>query len=128
MLRRLLMACAAVEVLFPRTVIDFCEQIGLENPGEARLRPFATGVARLEGLVVIWVLRRGRANAPVVSTVLASAGALALVHPRPLIRLTQEFAYENTADLELRPWVVLAARALGGLYLLVVLLSGSDTR
>lgn len=126
MLRRLLMACAAVEVLFPRTVIDFCERIGLENPDEARLRSFATGVARLEGLVVIWVLRRGRANAPVVSMALASAGALALVYPRPLIRLTQEFAYENTADLELRPWVVLAARALGGLYLLVVLLSGSD--
>lgn len=126
MLRQLLMACAAVEVLFPRPVIDFCERIGLENPDEARLRPFATTVARLEGLVVLWVLRRGRANAPVVSAALASGGALALVHPRPLIRLTQEVAYENTADLELRPWVVLAARALGGLYLLVVLLSGSD--
>lgn len=127
MLRRFLIACAAIEVMFPRPVIEFCERIGLENPDEARLRPFASSIARVEGLVVIWVLRRGRENTPVISTVLASAGALALVHPRPLIRLTQEFAYENTADLELRPWVVPAARALGGLYLLVVLLSGVDS-
>lgn len=127
MLRRLLIAFAAFEIAFPRPVIDFCERIGLENPGEAQLRPFATSIARLEGLVVLWVLQRGRSNTPLVSTALAGAGGVALVYPRPLIRLTQEFAYENTADLELRPWIVTAARALGGLYLLVVLLSDADT-
>lgn len=127
MLRKLLIGFAIIEIIVPRRIIDACERIGLENPNEAQLRPYASTIARLEGLTFLWILVRGRDRAPIISVALASAGAIAIVAPRPLIRLTQHFAYENTPELELRPWVVPATRALGILYLLVVFLSSSKT-
>ncbi|MDR9381903.1 MAG: hypothetical protein RI560_09590, partial [Natronomonas sp.] len=96
------------------------------SPEEAQLRSGANLLARLEGAMVVWLLVRGRERSPLVSTLLGGAGALAVVYPDPLIRLSQSFAYENPGDLELRPWVRPAARLLGVLYLAVVFLSGSD--
>jgi hypothetical protein len=126
MLRQLLIAFGAFEVVAPRPVIDACERIGLMNPDEANLRSFAPTIARLEGLVFIWVLVRERGVAPYLSRLLAATGLLAILYPKPLIRVSQDFAYENTRELELRPWVVPAARALGLLYVLVAYLGSAD--
>jgi len=126
MLRTLLILFGVVEIILPKPVIDACERIGLENPDEARLRPGADLLARLEGLIFVWLLVRGREKAPVTSTLLGLAGTVAVVYPKPLIRISQSFAYENSRQLELRSWVEPAARLLGALYLLVLFLSGDS--
>ena len=104
-------------------MIDACERIGLENPNEAELRPQALWGARLEGLVFVWLLVRGREGSTLVSTLLGLVGVFLVVLPQPAIELSQRLVYENTDDLELKSWIEPAARALGGLYLLVVVLS-----
>lgn len=127
MIRRVLILFGVVELILPKPVIDACERIGLENPDEATLRPGAAVLARLEGFIFVWVLVRGRDDSPLVSKLLGVTGALAVAYPKPLIRLSQSFAYENSAELELRPWVEPAARLLGVLYLVVVGLSGPES-
>ena len=124
MLRKLLLALGVVEIVAPRPVIAACERIGLENPEDAELRPWAIELARLEGLLVVWLLLRGRERAPVASAALALGGLVAVVVPRPVIRVSQAIAYENPTELELRPWVEPAARLLGVCYLMVVVSSG----
>ena len=127
MIRELLIAFGIVEIIVPKPIIDACERIGLENPDEARLRPQAALLARLEGILVVWLLGGGRRRSPLASAVLGTAGVLAVLYPKPLIRFSQSFAYENPAELELRRWVTPAVRLLGALYLLVVFLSWSKT-
>jgi hypothetical protein len=127
MVRNLLILFGLVEMIAPKPIIDACERIGLESPETARLRPRANLLARLEGAAVVWLLVRGRERSPLASTLLSGTGILAIVYPDLLIRFSQSFAYENASELELRPWVRPAARLLGALYLLVVLLSGSGT-
>ncbi|MXV61576.1 hypothetical protein GS429_05750 [Natronorubrum sp. JWXQ-INN-674] len=123
MLRKLLIGFGCVEIVRPQPVIDMCERIGLENPDEAQLRPQALLGARLEGLIFVWLLVRGRTGSTVVSTLLGLAGIALVLLPQPIIELSQRLVYENTDELELKPWIEPAARALGGLYLLVVVLS-----
>ncbi len=123
MLRKLLILFGIVEIIAPRPIINACERIGLENPEEAQLRPRAALLARLEGAMFVWLLVRGKEKSPYTSSLLGAVGALAVVFPRPLIRFSQAFAYENSSDLELRPWVEPAARLLGVLYLTVAVLS-----
>ena len=115
-----LIAFGLFEIVAPRPIIDACERIGLENPDEGRLRSEALALARLEGALFVWELRRGRRRTPMASSALTIAGLLAVLAPRPLIRFSQSFAYENPHELELRSWVVPATRALGLLYLTVV--------
>lgn len=124
MLRTLLIVFGLIEIAVPRPIIDACERIGLQNPEEAQLRSRALALSRLEGLLVVWALVRGRQGSTVARRLLVGAGVVAALFPRPLIRFSQAFAYENTADLELKRWVVPAARLLGACYLLVAVLSG----
>ena len=126
MLRKLLIAFGIFEFAMPQPVIDACERIGLENPDEAQLRPRALWGARLEGLLFIWVLARRESGSRLASALLAAAGTVLVVLPQPIIELSQTFVYENTADLELKPWVKPAARLLGALYLTVVFLSATS--
>ncbi|AGB14678.1 hypothetical protein Halru_0024 [Halovivax ruber XH-70] len=121
--RAALIAFGLVEIVAPQPVIDACERIGLENPGDGRLRSEALTLARLEGALFVWELRRGRRRTPMTSGALTSAGLLAVLAPRPLIRFSQSFAYENPHELKLKSWVVPATRALGVLYLAVVALA-----
>ena len=125
MLRTLLLGFGLVEIVTPRPVIEACERIGLRNPGTARRRPLALTGARLEGLTFIWLLLRGREGSTLISALLGLAGLILVLIPRPIIRLSQHLVYANTDDLELRLWVVPAARLLGVLYLTVLLLSRS---
>jgi hypothetical protein len=126
MIRTLLILFGFVEIVVPQPIIDACERIGLENPDDAQLRQRANFLARLEGAIFVWLLVRGRKQSPLVSTLLGATGLLAIIYPKPLIRFSQSFAYENSTELELRSWVTPAARLLGALYLTVVFLSGSN--
>lgn len=134
MLRPLLIAFGLVEIATPRPVVEACERIGLENPEDVERRSWALWGARLEGLLFVWLLARRESGVPFVSGLLALAGAVLVVVPQPIVELSQRLVYENTDDLELKPWVTTAARLLGLLYLLVVGLSlrtdeqGNDQR
>jgi len=123
MLRELLIGFGVVEALKPQPIIDACERIGLENPEDAQLRSVANVLARAEGLLFVWLLIGDRDRSSFTSSALATLGLATAVYPRPFIRHSQAFAYDNPEDLELRPWVEPAARLLGLLYLLVVSLS-----
>jgi len=125
MLRTLLLGFGLVEIVVPRPVIEACERIGLRNPEAARRRPLALTGARLEGLVFVWLLARGREGSTLVSALLGLAGLVLVLIPRPIIRLSQHPGYATTEDLALRLWVVPAARLLGVLYLTVLLVSRS---
>lgn len=127
MIRTLLVLFGIVEVLVPNPIIDICERIGLENPDDARLRPRAALLARIEGAAIVWLLVRGRSRSPLASAFFGSVGLLAVLFPTPLIRLSQRVAYENPNDLELKYWVRPATRLLGVLYLAVVVLSADDS-
>ncbi|GAB3678444.1 hypothetical protein [Halopiger thermotolerans] len=123
MLRKLLIAFGIFEIAKPQPVIDACERIGLENPDGAQLRPRALWGARLEGLLFVWLLARRESGSRIASNLLALAGTVLVVLPQPIIGFSQALVYENTDDLELKPWVEPAARLLGALYLTVVYLS-----
>ncbi len=125
MLRTLLLGFGLVEIVMPRPVIEACERVGLRNPETARRRPLALTGARLEGLVFVWLLARGREGSTLVSALLGLAGLVLVLIPRPVITLSQHLVYANTDDLEPRLWVVPAARLLGVVYLTVLLLSRS---
>ncbi|SEW25858.1 hypothetical protein [Natrinema salifodinae] len=125
MLRRLLIGFGLLEIVKPEPVIGMCERIGLRNPDETQRRPLALTGARIEGLIFVWLLVRGREGSTLVSTLLGLAGLVLVLVPRPIIELSQHLVYANTDDLELQPWVVPAARLLGVLYLTVTLLSRS---
>ncbi|WP_306054827.1 hypothetical protein [Natronococcus wangiae] len=123
MLRKLLIGFGLFEIAKPQPVIDACERIGLENPEEANLRPWALHGARIEGAAFVWLLARRESGSTIVSTLLGLAGVILVVLPRPIIELSQWLVYENVDDLELKPWIKPAARLLGVLYLIVVSLS-----
>ncbi|ELY88005.1 hypothetical protein [Natrialba taiwanensis] len=123
MLRKLLLGFGLAELAKPQPVIEACERIGLENPSATERRPQALWGARLEGLLFVWALLRGRDGSTVSTALLGLAGTILVVLPRPIIELSQSLVYENTAELEVKSWVVPAARLLGILYLLVVALA-----
>ncbi|MDS0476146.1 hypothetical protein [Natrinema sp. 1APR25-10V2] len=125
MLRKLLVGFGLLEIAKPEPIIRTCERIGLRNPETAQRRPLALSGARLEGLVFVWLLVRGRKGSTLVSGLLGLAGLALVMLPRPMITLSQHLVYRNTDDLEAQPWVVPAARLLGVLYLTVTLLSRS---
>ena len=123
MLRQLLIAFGLFEIATPNPVVDACERIGLENPEDVDRREWALWGARLEGVVFVWLLARRESGSRVVSGLLGLAGAILVLVPQPIVELSQRVVYENTDELELKPWVEPAARLLGLLYLLVVALS-----
>ncbi|APW97113.1 hypothetical protein CHINAEXTREME_04720 [Halobiforma lacisalsi AJ5] len=123
MLRPLLIAFGLYEIAKPEPVIDACERIGLANPEDVDRRPWALWGARAEGLAFVWLLARRESGSRIVNAALALAGAVLVFVPDPVIELSQTLVYENTEDLELKPWVKPAARLLGVLYLIVVALS-----
>ena len=129
MLRKLLIAFGIFEIAKPQPVIDACERIALENPEEAKLRPWALHGARLEGALFVWLLARRESGSTIASTLLGVAGAVLVILPQPIVELSQTLVYENVDELEPKPWVQPAARLLGVLYLTVVALSvvGDDS-
>lgn len=118
-----LVAFGLLETAFPERIVTTAERLAFDNPGEGRLRPWTLPMARLEGLVFCWLVLTGKANAPAITRTIGVIGVPAFLAPRRFVRLALGVAYENPADLELKSWVVPAARALGVCYVAVALFS-----
>lgn len=124
MLRLLAIAASALHVVAPRRIVDAAERLAFENPGAGRLRPWTLPVARLEGLAVgALVARRGGFPRPLTAA-LALLGFLLAAVPRRMLAFGLGIAYENPGELEVKSWVVPAARLVGVLYVVLGLFPG----
>ncbi len=124
-MRRLpLVAVGLLQMAVPNRIIATAEPLAFENPDEGQLQPWTVPMARLEGLVFCWLVLTGKAKAPAVSRTIGIIGMPAFLFPRRFVTLALGTAYENPDDLELKPWVVPATRALGVCYVAIALFSG----
>ncbi|GAB3032181.1 hypothetical protein [Natronobiforma cellulositropha] len=124
MIRPLLLAFAALEVAVPDRIVSAAERVAFENPDDGILRPWTLPMARLEGLCFGWLALSGRLHSPTVSHLFGALGLALLSAPRSALAAGLAVAYENPDEIEVRPWVVPFARALGVCYLVVALFSG----
>lgn len=124
MFRLLVIAASLLHVVAPGRIVDAAERVAFENPGAGQLRPWTLPMARLEGLAV-GVLAARRGDVPEPFTVpIALLGFMLAAIPRRLLAFGLGIAYENPGDLEVRSWVVPAARLLGVLYVVLGLFTG----
>ncbi|ELY52078.1 hypothetical protein [Natronococcus jeotgali] len=124
MLRPLLLALAAIEILAPDRLVTRGERLAFENPDVGRLRPWTLPLARLEGVTAIWLVRNREAAWPGIKPLLAVLGLPAALQPRAFLAIALETAYENPDAIEPKPWVVPFTRVLGLCYLAVALWPG----
>ncbi|MFU8867560.1 hypothetical protein [Natronococcus sp.] len=124
MLRPLLLAFAALEILAPDRLVARGERLAFENPDVARLRAWTLPLARLEGLAVVWLVRNWTTAWPGVKPLFAVLGLPALLQPRAFLNVALATAYENPDAIEPKPWVVPFTRVLGACYLVVALWPG----
>lgn len=123
-MRRLLLAVAVLEVLVPERVVRGSERLAFENPGVGRLRPWTIPLARLEGVAFCWLAASDRLDSPGVARLLGLLGVPAFLAPTRFVEAGLAMAYENPADLEVKPWVVRATRLLGVCYVALALFVG----
>lgn len=126
MRRVLLVLIAAVEIVVPGRIVAWGERRAFENPDAGQLRPWTLLIARLEGIAALWLAWKWEPAWPGVKPLFGTVGLPALLTPRPFLRVALTAAYENPEAIELKPWVVLATRALGVCYLLVALWPGES--
>ncbi|SFC20195.1 hypothetical protein SAMN05444422_105253 [Halobiforma haloterrestris] len=127
MLRPLAIGFAVLEILAPERIVGPAERLAFENPDDGRLRPWTLPIARLEGLAFLWLLVRPNRDPnrnqdrglSGLQSPLGAFGAVLALAPRTTLEFFLDVAYENAADLEVKPWVVPATRLLGALYLAV---------
>lgn len=116
MKRTLATAVGLVQLLAPNAIVGPAERLAFENPEAGRLRRWTIPVARLEGLLFIWLgTRDGRVSRRLRAALFALGFAMALA-PRTAVESGLELSYENAEDLELKPWVVPTTRLLGVCY------------
>ena len=104
------------EIVAPERIIEHGERLAFANPDAGRLRPWTVPIARLEGIAFCWLFGRKAGPPDGVKPALAVVGLVTALLPRTVVETSLELAYENPGDLELKRWVVPAARLLGVLY------------
>lgn len=119
MLRALLTAVAAVELLAPRALIDRAERLALDNPEECEWRSWVVPVARLEGFAFLVLMWRSDASYATFKKLLGAIGIAALVYPRAYVDLGGTLAYTDDTVPEWKPWVYPGTRFVGLVYVLV---------
>ncbi len=128
MLRHLLTGIGILEFAAPRRIIRAAERIAFENPGEGRLRRWTIPMARLEALVFTWAAVRNRGPPALARPLLAGLGLAMALAPRSALEFCLRLTYENSDDIEVKPWVGPLMRALGVVYLVAALAAGrADT-
>ncbi|QLK27852.2 hypothetical protein HYG81_10685 [Natrinema zhouii] len=110
-------------MIAPDRVIEFGERLAFETPDQGRLRPWTVPIARLEGLVFVWLLSRDDGVPAGIETGIVIGGCLMALLPRTVVDWGLGAAYENPDDLELKGWVIPATRLLGAVYLIAGLFS-----
>lgn len=126
-MRRLLgLGLGLLVTISPSRVVESAERLAFENPDAGRLRPWTLPIGRLEGLLVLWLVGRrpDDGGTAALETSLAGLGILLALAPRTMLRFGLRLAYENSTELEVKPWVVPVARLLGACYLAVGLFAG----
>lgn len=121
MLRTLLTAICTVEVLAPAALIESAERVAIENPGECEWRSWVVPGARLEGVVILWLLWRSDGSYAALKRLLGLVGLLALLFPRAYVDYGSGVAYTGSSSPEWKPWVYTGTRLVGLLYVLVAL-------
>ena len=110
--------------LAPNRIVGPAERLAFTDPDVGRLRPWTLPIARLEGLLALWVLGRRSRSEGALAPLLAVLGAALALAPRAALRFGLRLAYENPADLEAKPWVAPATRLAGACYLAAGLFAG----
>ncbi|MFC7214055.1 hypothetical protein ACFQO4_08175 [Saliphagus sp. GCM10025334] len=124
MWRAIVLVFSVVETLFPDRIIAWGERKAFENPNAGELRTWTMPMARLEGVLFAWLALGGRSRTPTVARLVAILGVPALLAPERFVRTALELAYRNPDDLELKPWVVPATRAIGLCYVVLGTVAG----
>jgi hypothetical protein len=121
MLRRVLTAVGIVEVLAPGTLLASAERVALENPGECDWRSWVAPGARLEGVLVLWLVWRSDRSYSAFKKFLGLVGLVALLFPRAYLEYGSDVAYTGRSSPEWKPWVYTGTRLVGLLYVIVAL-------
>jgi hypothetical protein len=114
---RALVVVGLIEALFPRGVIDLAERIAFQDRGESTLRSWVIPAARLEGL--LWILLGRRDSNSALGSFLGIVGFPMLLAPKRTLDTMLALVYKDSKNIELAPWVVPVARAIGILYALI---------
>ncbi|SDR29838.1 hypothetical protein [Natronobacterium texcoconense] len=132
MLRPLAIGFGLLETLAPERIVDPAERLAFENPDDGRLRSWTLPMARLEGLLFLWLLLRKDSGPSVLRLPLGALGFVMALLPRTALEFGLEVAYENAEELETKSWVLPVTRLIGALYLVLGLLAmradGSEER
>ncbi|WP_436346271.1 hypothetical protein [Natronorubrum sp. FCH18a] len=117
-MRRLLaLALGLVMVIVPNRIVEPAERLAFENPETGRLRRWTLSIARLEGLVFVWLLGRHPEHASILKRPLSVLSLVMALVPRQSLAFGLDLAYENPDELEVKSWILPATRVLGACYL-----------
>ena len=116
MIRAVAIGFGLLEAAFPRRLIDAGERLVFDTPETGRLQPWTVPMARLEGLLFVWLLAREGGGLGALRAPLGVFGVAMALMPRTVVTFALEIAYENPDDLELKSWVIPATRLLGAVY------------
>lgn len=119
MKRTLATGFGLLEILAPKWIVGTGERLAFENPGDGQLREWTLPIARLEGLVFIWLVNREGPPPKWLRPALIAFGAVMALAPRTILEWGLEVSYENADDLEVKSWVVPVTRVLGAGYLVL---------
>ena len=119
--RSLLVLFALVEIAVPDRIVARGEVVAFENPEAARLRAWTLPLARLEGVVALWLAWQWDRAWPGLRPLFGTVGLPALVLPEAVLDAALRTAYENADEIEPKPWVVPATRVLGLCYVLIAI-------
>lgn len=119
-MRRLLLALLAVaQVGFPDQIVTRAERLAFENPERAQLRHWTLPVARVEGVIGLWLAWTWETAWPGLRPIFGTVGLPALVLPQAVLDAALGVAYEDPDAIELKPWVRPTTRLLGLCYVIV---------
>ncbi|MFC4543880.1 hypothetical protein ACFO5R_18295 [Halosolutus amylolyticus] len=123
-MRRSLLALAVfavIEIAVPDRIVSRAERLAFENPESARLRAWTLPMARIEGLIALWLAWKWDQAWPGLRPLFGTVGLPALVLPDPVLDAAIRTAYQNADEIRPKPWVRPATRLLGLCYVLVAI-------
>lgn len=119
MLRTILLLTGLVGTLLPKGLVETAARFALENPDECELRPWVVPAARAEGVLYLFLARRGGASYSAFEKLLGVIGLLLLWSPRRFVHASARLAYTDAGNCEWKSWVYPVARLFGFVYVLV---------
>lgn len=119
MFRALLTAICTAEIVAPEKLVTALEELALENPELAQWRSWVMPGARVEGMVLLWMLWRSDQSYATLKRFVGLLGLLVLLFPRAYVDYGTRLAYTSDSTPEWRPWVYTGTRVVGVFYVLV---------